>query len=168
MSDRSERPDWWLASDGKWYTPQSAQPPPPQYGSQPHVATADAPIDIWKSVVTTKYAQFDGRARRAEFWWFSLVNMGFIFTIAILAVVLASASETLAGIGALTYLVYMLAMIVPSLAVAVRRLHDTGKSGAMYLLILIPLVGSIILLVFFATDGDRMANKYGPSPKYIG
>lgn len=166
MSDRSEGQDWWLASDGKWYPPQP--PPPPQpYGSQPHVVPADSPIDIWKSVLTTKYAQFDGRARRAEFWWFTLVNMGIIFGAAVIVSVLGVVSEAITGIGALLYFVYVIGMIVPGLAVAVRRLHDTNKSGAMLFIYLIPLVGPIILLVFYATDGDRAANKYGPSPKYV-
>ncbi len=131
------------------------------------MAPADSPFDIWKSVVTTKYAQFDGRARRAEFWWFSLVNVGIALGLLIITAVLGSSNDTLSAIGGLVYFGYAIAMIVPSLAVIVRRLHDTNKSGATFLLFLIPLVGSIILLVFYLTDGDRTANKYGPSPKYV-
>jgi uncharacterized membrane protein YhaH (DUF805 family) len=93
--------------------------------------------------------------------------MGIVFGILIITAVLGSTNEALSGIGALLYLGFVIGMIVPSLAVIVRRLHDTNKSGATFLLFLIPLVGSIILLVFYATDGNRTANKYGPSPKYI-
>ena len=65
------------------------------------------------------------------------------------------------------YVVYGLGVIVPGLAVAVRRLHDTNKSGWMLLIGLIPLVGSILLLVFYFTDGDPGTNRFGPSPKYV-
>jgi uncharacterized membrane protein YhaH (DUF805 family) len=64
------------------------------------------------------------------------------------------------------YLAYVIGMIVPSIAVTFRRLHDTNKSGAMLFLWLLPLIGSIILFVFYLIDGDRTENRYGPSPKY--
>ncbi|HSF84506.1 MAG TPA: DUF805 domain-containing protein [Acidimicrobiia bacterium] len=127
--------------------------------------TADpgSPIDIYTSVLTEKYADFTGRARRAEFWWFNLVNFGVLIVLGILG--------QIGGIGGLFALVgglYALAVIVPGIAIAVRRLHDTNKSGWMLLIGLIPLVGAIILLVFYFTDSDRGANNYGPSPKYMG
>ncbi len=162
MSDRSEGAGWWLASDGKWYPPESR----PSSAATQLILPADSPFDIWKAVVTTKYARFDGRARRAEFWWFSLVNAGFVFGLAIALSILGQISDTIAGLGAFLYLAYIVGMIVPSIAVAVRRLHDTDKSGALFLLLLLPLIGSIILLVFYLIDGDRTANRYGPSPKY--
>ena len=162
MSDRSEGPGWWLASDGKWYPPQSATQPPPI-----HAASADSAFDIWKSVVTEKYAQFDGRARRAEFWWFALVNMGIAWAIVIIGAILGSVNDALGTIASFAYFGYVAAMIVPAIAVSVRRLHDTGKSGGLWFLIFIPLVGAIILLVFYATDGDPTSNRYGPSPKYV-
>lgn len=121
-----------------------------------------SPIDIYKSVLTEKYADFTGRARRAEFWWFNLVNFGVFILLGIL--------RQIGGIGGLFALVgglYALAVIIPGIAIAVRRLHDTNKSGWMLLIGLIPLVGAIILLVFYFTDSDRGANNYGPSPKYM-
>jgi uncharacterized membrane protein YhaH (DUF805 family) len=113
----------------------------------------------------TKYAQFDGRARRAEFWWFSLVNFGFIVALGIVTSILGSFSDVLRGLGVVVYLAYLIGMIVPSIAVTFRRLHDTNKSGAMLFLLLVPF-GFIILFVFYLIDGDRTANRYGPSPKY--
>ncbi len=125
-----------------------------------------SPIDIYKSVLTEKYADFTGRARRAEYWWFVLVNFGVVIGLWIATVILGSISDALGVIGFLAIGVYYLALIIPSIALSVRRLHDTNKSGWMLLLVLIPLVGSIVLLVFYLTDGDRATNNFGPSPKY--
>jgi uncharacterized membrane protein YhaH (DUF805 family) len=125
------------------------------------------PIDIYKSVMTKKYADFTGRTRRAEFWWFVLVNLGFYVSLFVLALILGSISDVLGGFGVLLYVVYGLGVIVPSLALAVRRLHDTNKSGWLLLIGLIPLVGPIVLLVFYVIDGDPGENQYGPSPKYV-
>lgn len=116
----------------------------------------------WYIGVLKKYAVFSGRARRKEYWMFYLFN--FIFLIA------ASALDTLIfgiafiGFGPL-YVVYALAVLVPGLAVAIRRLHDVGKSGWYYFVILIPLAGPIWLLVLLCTDSQPGANKYGPNPK---
>jgi len=122
----------------------------------------------FKETVTKRYSDFEGRARRSEYWYFTL-----FYTIIYLVIY----SGTLAGIlgdipiigglfGLLT-LVFALGMLVPSLAVAVRRLHDTGKSGWLLLIGLIPLVGGIILLVFLCTDSTPGANAYGPNPKEL-
>ncbi len=126
-----------------------------------------SPFDIYKSVLTKKYAEFTGRARRAEFWWFVLINFVVIFSLVVLIIILAGSDDSLTGLGGIIYAVYALGVIVPSLAVTVRRLHDTGKSGWMLLIGLIPFVGPIILLVFYFTDGEPGANQYGPSPKYV-
>ncbi len=126
-----------------------------------------SPVGIYKSVLTKNYADFTGRARRAEYWWFVLINLGVIFGIVVLAIILSGSNDSLAGLGGILYVVYVLGIIVPSFAVTVRRLHDTGKSGWMLLIGLIPFVGPIILLVFYFTDGDPGANQYGPSPKYV-
>ena len=128
---------------------------------------AGSPLDIYKSVLTKKYADFTGRARRAEYWWFALVNLGVLFGIIVVFFILGSMSDTLAVLMGILYVVYGLGVIVPGLAVAVRRLHDTNKSGWMLLIGLIPLVGSILLLVFYFTDGDPGTNRFGPSPKYV-
>jgi uncharacterized membrane protein YhaH (DUF805 family) len=114
-----------------------------------------------------KYADFTGRARRAEYWWFVLINFVVIFSLLVLTIILSGSNDSLTGLGGIIYAVYALGVILPSLAVTVRRLHDTGKSGWMLLIGLIPFVGPIILLVFYFTDGEPGANQYGPSPKYV-
>lgn len=117
----------------------------------------------WFLTVLRNYADFNGRARRTEYWMFTLFNMIF----AIFAIVADNAfglTFDAEGFGFL-YLFYILAMLIPSLAVGVRRLHDTGKSGWMMLIALIPLIGSIWLLVLFATNGTPGENEYGLNPK---
>ena len=126
-----------------------------------------SPVGIYKSVLTKKYADFTGRARRAEYWWFVLINFVVIFSLLVLTIILSGSNDSLTGLGGIIYAVYALGVILPSLAVTVRRLHDTGKSGWMLLIGLIPFVGPIILLVFYFTDGEPGANQYGPSPKYL-
>jgi uncharacterized membrane protein YhaH (DUF805 family) len=124
---------------------------------------AESPIDNWKSIMTTKYAKFDGRARRAEYWWFAVIN---IVIGAVLWILTYALGGGLSALFWLLYFVFLLATFIPGLAVAFRRLHDTNKSAAWLFVALIPLIGTIILLVFFFTDGDRAENRYGPSPKY--
>jgi uncharacterized membrane protein YhaH (DUF805 family) len=114
-------------------------------------------IENWKLVVLERYAKFDGRAGRAEFWWFVLANLIVYIAFAILLQV--------SGIFVILELLYALAMLVPSIAVAVRRLHDTDKSGWLLLLGLIPFVGFIILLVFYIQQGTSGPNKYGAAPE---
>lgn len=123
-------------------------------------------IGWWKKVVIENYANFNGRARRAEYWFFSLGSFLMLIAFYFIGIVGAFSQSmvlTVAGIG--FYLLLSLGLLVPSIAVAVRRLHDLNKSGWYYLIGLIPLVGPIILLVWFFTDGDRFANKYGEDPK---
>jgi uncharacterized membrane protein YhaH (DUF805 family) len=122
-----------------------------------------SPIDNWTSVMTTKYAKFDGRARRSEFWWFVLINVVIGSVLQILAY---WSNGGLASIFWLLDLVFVLATFIPGLALAFRRLHDTNKSAWFLLVALIPLVGFIILLVFYFLDSDKTDNDYGPSPKY--
>lgn len=105
----------------------------------------------WYVAVLKKYAVFEGRASREEFWVYTLVN--FIVSL-ILHMVLGV-------VGA----IYSLAVLVPSLAVGARRLHDTGRSGWLLLVGLIPLVGIIILIVFWVQDSQAGSNQYGPNPK---
>jgi uncharacterized membrane protein YhaH (DUF805 family) len=112
----------------------------------------------WYLKVMKQYADFDGRARRTEYWMFVLFNIIFSVVAVVLDNVLGIAMEGI-GYGPL-YGLYVLAMIIPSLAVAVRRLHDTGKSGWMLLIALIPIIGSIWLLVLYATDGNPGENEY--------
>jgi uncharacterized membrane protein YhaH (DUF805 family) len=107
-----------------------------------------------------RYANFTGRARRAEYWWFALFQ--------VLVLVLAEIVDYAVGSGPaiLTFLA-TLALILPSLAVSVRRLHDTGKSGWWILISFVPIVGPVVLLVFVLSGGDPAANQYGPSPKAV-
>lgn len=110
----------------------------------------------WYVDVLKKYATFSGRAGRPEFWMFTLIS----FVISIVLAVIDSALGTAPVIG----LVYSLAVLLPGLAVGVRRLHDIDRSGWWLLLALIPILGSIVLLVFFALPGAPGENSYGPKP----
>jgi uncharacterized membrane protein YhaH (DUF805 family) len=123
-------------------------------------------IDWWKKVVFKNYANFSGRARRAEYWYFVLANFVLIIPFYVIGIAgIFSDSYSLSILGFAVYGILALGMFLPSLAVAVRRLHDINKSGWSYFIALIPLIGGIILLVWFFTDGDRHTNNYGPDPK---
>ena len=115
-------------------------------------------IDYYKDAIIEKYADFEGRARRSEFWYFYLIHMLIILGLAIAAPRI-SFSFYAAIIG-----LYTIATIIPTLSITVRRLHDIDKSGWWYLISLIPLVGGIILIVFLATEGTYGPNLYGPDP----
>lgn len=120
----------------------------------------------WYKKVLNQYADFEGRARRQEYWMFALVNIIIMLPLYIIGIVgEATGNNTLMMIGFGLYLLYALAVLLPSIAVAVRRLHDVGKSGWMYLLILIPIIGALYLLYLFVTEGDNGDNQYGPDPK---
>jgi uncharacterized membrane protein YhaH (DUF805 family) len=116
----------------------------------------------WYIDVLQKYAVFSGRARRAEYWFFVLFNFLISIGLAIVDAVLGLTSDS--GFGPLQSL-YGLAVFVPSLAVSVRRLHDTNRTGWWLLIALIPIVGAVVLLIFMVTDSDAGANQYGPNPK---
>jgi uncharacterized membrane protein YhaH (DUF805 family) len=103
-----------------------------------------------------RYADFTGRARRKEYWMFVLFYIIFYVGAAIVDLVLG------------TYLItlfFSLGLLIPSIAIAARRLHDTGRSGWWQLIVLIPLIGAIVLLVFLVLDSSA-ENKYGPNPKH--
>lgn len=116
-------------------------------------------LDAFKN----KYADFSGRARRTEYWMFILFHVLIIFLLAFLSGALSELQ--LGSIGAILLVIYVLASFIPALAITVRRLHDTGKSGWFYLLTLIPYIGSFILLIFTVQDSEPMQNKWGPNPK---
>ena len=107
--------------------------------------------------VLKKYAVFDGRARRKEYWMFLLFNI-------IIAVGLNVVEQVVGGPGILGML-YGLAVLLPGVGVTIRRMHDTGRSGWWCLIGLVPLVGAIVLLVFMAQEGNAGPNMYGPNPK---
>ncbi len=115
----------------------------------------------WYLEVLKKYATFGGRARRTEFWMFALIN--FIIS-AVLNIVQRSTGSTIVLV---ISVLYSLAVLIPGIAVTVRRLHDTGRSGGWWFIVLIPIVGAIILIVFCAQDGQPGPNQYGPNPKQI-
>jgi len=131
--------------------------PPP--GHAPAYATPVAAQmgfgDAVRSVLT-QYATFSGRARRAEYWWFVLASF--------FAALAARLIDVAIGVSLLQWVV-TLGLLLPTLAVGVRRLHDTGRSGWWMLLALVPF-GGIVVLVFACLDSQPGTNRFGPSPKY--
>ncbi|MFI8003934.1 DUF805 domain-containing protein [Streptomyces sp. NPDC086010] len=110
----------------------------------------------WYLAVLKNYAGFSGRARRKEYWMFFLFHIIVALVLIGLGVVIDSQ---------IPYLIYAVALIIPTLAVTVRRLHDTGRSGWWFLISFVPLVGAIVLLVFTCLEGVRDVNEYGADPK---
>ena len=119
----------------------------------------------WYLKVLKQYADFKGRARRSEYWMFTLFNVIFGVVAIILDNVLGIAFPFV-GYGPL-YLLYILSMFIPGLAVLVRRLHDIGKSGFMFFIVLIPIVGVIWMFILLVTDSQSGANKWGANPKEV-
>ena len=120
-------------------------------------------MDWFIKCVTEKYADFDGRATRSEYWFFTLFF--YIGYIAITVVASILAGITNLELFALLPTIYALALLLPSIAVGIRRLHDTSRSGWWLLLGLIPIIGAIVLLVFTVQDSTFGRNEYGPNPK---
>ena len=112
-------------------------------------------IEWYKKVVLENYANFNGRARRAEYWWYSLGNLILFIIAAVLDSVIGLA---ILGPYGIFYTVLLLGTIIPSIAVGIRRMHDVGKSGWF---ILIPIYN----LILACTEGDKGSNEYGPDPK---
>jgi uncharacterized membrane protein YhaH (DUF805 family) len=110
-----------------------------------------------------KYADFSGRARRKEYWMFVLFNIIFAIVALGLDMMLGTASED-TGYG-IFYGLFSLAILVPTWAVTVRRLHDVGKSGWWIFISLIPIIGGIWLFILTLTDSLPGDNEYGPNPK---
>ena len=136
-----------------------AYPPAPSpsggyAGASPTMAFPDAVRSA-----LTQYVTFTGRARRSEYWWFALFNLG--LSVVAMLLDLAIGAVVLQAIVAL-------GLLLPSLAVGVRRLHDTGRSGWWLLIALVPLVGPIVLIVFMCTDSEPGSNAWGISPKFQG
>jgi uncharacterized membrane protein YhaH (DUF805 family) len=126
-------------------------------------------IDWWKKVVFKNYANFQGRARRSEYWYYALFNVILILPLYVIAMIgLVSETTALSILGGLGYIVILLGTFIPSLAAVVRRLHDVGRSGWYYFIALIPIAGPIILLVWLFTEGNSGANEYGDDPKNPG
>ena len=118
----------------------------------------DIEIDMhWYFGVLKKYAQFTGRASRMEYWMFTLFNTLIMIVIGVIEVLLGGPGIVLG--------VYVLATIIPHLAVAIRRLHDTNKPGWWFFIAFVPVVGAIVFLVFMCVDSDAGDNRYGSNPK---
>ena len=116
----------------------------------------------WYIEVMRKYAVFSGRARRQEYWMFVLSNVIIVVFLGIIDGMADSDSE---GSRSTLTTLYVLATLIPFLAVGVRRLHDTGRSGWWMLIGVIPIIGAIVLLIFIIHDSQLMDNQYGPNPK---
>ncbi|MBG3018945.1 DUF805 domain-containing protein [Proteus sp. WDL240414] len=126
-------------------------------------------MNWYLEVIKNNYANFSGRARRKEYWMFTLVNT---IIIAVLYAILISSVDmntgemsSLGSIAGIIIGIYSLAIIVPSLAVTIRRFHDQDKSGWMFLLAFIPAVGGLIVFVFMCLEGTKGDNRFGPDPK---
>ncbi|GAB6094188.1 hypothetical protein JCM14469_04400 [Desulfatiferula olefinivorans] len=111
----------------------------------------------WYIEVLKKYAVFSGRARRMEYWMFVLFNF-------IIAVVIGFVEGFVGSPGFLS-MIYSLAVLIPSIAVSMRRLHDIGRTGWWLLIAFVPLIGAVVLLVFMVLDSQPGSNAYGPNPK---
>ena len=117
----------------------------------------------WYLEVLKKYAVFSGRARRKEYWFFVLFNI--IIGLALTFIDFSTGLyDVESEIGLLSSL-YSLAVLVPSIAVTIRRLHDTSRTGWWFLIAFVPIIGVIVLLVFMVFDSTPGDNQYGPNPK---
>ena len=111
----------------------------------------------WYIKVMQNFLVFSGRARRKEYWMFVLFNVLITFGIGL--------AESMIGLPGTLSSFYALVVLIPSVAVGVRRLHDTGRTGWWMLLNLLPVIGTIVLIVFFCFDSEEGTNEYGPNPK---
>jgi uncharacterized membrane protein YhaH (DUF805 family) len=127
-------------------------------------------MNWYLKVVRDNYYNFSGRARRKEYWMFMLFHYLIVFTLVMVFALIAEINATeyeydSFSFGSVTIIVYLLVTLIPCIAVTVRRLHDTGKSGWLYLLNLIPYIGRFIILIFTCIEGDKKQNKWGGNPK---
>ena len=117
----------------------------------------------WYITALKKYAQFSGRSRRKEFWFFVLFNLIVSLVLGFIDSMISGGGDP-ASPGILTT-IYSLAILIPSIAVAVRRLHDTSRSGWWLLIAFIPVIGFFVLIFFYLQDSKPGQNEYGPNPK---
>lgn len=117
----------------------------------------------WYFDVIRKYVDFSGRARRSEYWYFALFNLIILVPLALLSGVTAGGKAD--NPFAWLYVLYVLAILLPSIGVNVRRLHDIGKSGWWIFIGLIPFIGGLMLLIWHCMDSEPETNRYGPNPK---
>ena len=119
----------------------------------------------WYLEVLRKYAQFGGRSRRKEYWYFFLFNFIISFALRFIDGLIGNLDPEI-GMGLLGG-IYSLAVFIPSIAVTVRRLHDTGRSAWWLLILLIPVIGMIVLIIFMLLDSNYEENQYGVSVKAV-
>lgn len=120
----------------------------------------------WYLNALKKYAVFSGRARRKEYWFFCLGHIIVFLAIEVLQqIAISNYNFNLLDTYNMIALIYSLAIAIPSIAVCVRRLHDVGRKGTWLLISLVPIIGTIVLVVWMCTDGDAGENEYGPDPK---
>lgn len=117
-------------------------------------------VDVWKNSFN-----YSSRARRKEYWMFSLINF-LIYVVLMVVAGVISSPDSMLGAGLIA--IYGLAVIFPSIAVGVRRLHDTSRSGWWMLITFVPFIGGIWFLVLMVLDSKPETNQWGPSPKYAG
>ena len=149
---------------------QEGQPQAQQFGApafSPRPQQMMGFMDALTTVFRNKYATFSGRASRSEYWWaylgyFVIATVLQIFAL-VGGIILIDAGE-LALLPTLIALVGIFALIIPTIAVSVRRMHDTGKSGWMLLILIIPCIGFILWIVWMVEDGQAHDNAYGPVP----
>lgn len=129
-------------------------------------------LESIQTCIVKKYADFNGRASRSEFWWFWLATIivNYAWSFIISWITGASVMMGMDGqfhFNALSLLGYIpaFALLLPSLAVSARRLHDIGKSGWWYLLAFVCCIGGLVLIYFWAKEGDKGSNEYGPAPQ---
>lgn len=150
---------------------QEGQPAPqqletPEFSPRPQQMMGF--MDALTTVFRNKYATFSGRASRSEYWWSYLGIAVISMVLQIIGIVgvlaLGSVNEGLGALFGLAAFAGLFALLIPSLSVNVRRLHDTGKSGWMLLILLIPCIGFILWLVWMIEDGQPHVNAYGAVP----
>lgn len=148
-----------------YYTEQTSRSRfrPAETEPAPHIQGKQKGDEMnWYMAVLKKYAEFNGRARRKEYWMFALMN--FLITI-LIGIVGALLGKTGGLISVSLTSLYSLFIFIPSIAVTVRRLHDTNKSGWWILISFVPFIGALVLLIFMIIDSDPNENAYGPNPK---
>ena len=159
-----------LAMPGSGEPNRYGPPEPAEAPSTPLVETMTMDVALRRGL--RAYADFSGRATRAEYWWFALAANLSLAVVGLAGIVLAGGllrdAEIAGVVGLLPYVLMSLALVVPLLSVAVRRLHDTGRSGLLLLLALVPVVGPIMVVVMLATRGTPGPNTYGAPPSHEG
>jgi uncharacterized membrane protein YhaH (DUF805 family) len=171
QGNAANQPSWGSPgqpSNPAWPSPTASPPQPGAWGTPPNATTGNGRrqptppggVTFGEAVqrVLSKYVDFSGRAPRSEYWWWVLALVGAAFAVSFVAAILTGDPDVADGLVGLLWL----GTILPSLAVGVRRLHDTDRSGWWLLIGLVPLVGGIVLLVLMATEGSRHPNQYGP------